>query len=319
MSFVTTETSARTDTYPFTCQVPFGNYFIQSIKLALKDVQQQPSLNILTAKQGQCSITLMAGSVVLATVQYAGNLWMTFDTAHAFGFVKLRVRPSHTINFSGKLPLHPLTYTYSYNNEGITSIQANGDVKPVGDTLNITVIGSIYCDKDQLRFTRDVVGGPDWPFSLLSFDRAGNIVDQSDAPETTMTVTPVVENSQLIANQYVEQHVWFGDHYGTIIYTYLPSADYMYIRRTQQSLYNFIQTPIESNQVIYTNTEIGKYIQNINGTQTQRLNITSVCEQISVTGPVAVGDSVYVIYVSSNPGFPTCAQYDSDSQSSTGS
>ena len=319
MSFVTTETSARTDTYPFTCQVPFGNYFIQSIKLALKDVQQQPSLNILTAKQGQCSVTLMAGSVVLATVQYAGNLWMTFDTAHAFGFVKLRVRPSHTINFSGKLPLHPLTYTYSYNNEGITSIQANDDVKPVGDTLNITVIGALQCDKDQLSFTQSVVGGPDWPFSILSFDITGNIVDQSDTPETTMTVTPVVENSQLIANQYVGQNVWSGDHYGTVIYTYLPSADYMYIRRTQQSLYNFIQTPIESNQVVYTNTETGKYIQNINGTQTQRLNITSVCEQISVTGPVAVGDSVYVIYVSSNPGFPTCAQYDSDSQSSTGS
>lgn len=319
MSFVTTETSARTDTYPFTCQVPFGNYFIQSIKLALKDVQQQPSLNILTSKQGQCSITLMSGSVVLATVQYAGNLWMTFDTAHAFGFVKLRVRPSHTINFSGKLPLHPLTYTYSYNNKGITSIQANDDVKPVGDTLNITVIGSIQCDKDQLSFTKSVVGGPDWPFSILSFDMAGNLVDQSITPETTMTVTPIIENSQLIANKYVGQVVWFGDHYVTVIYIYLPSADYMYIRRTQQSLYNFIQTPIESNQVVYTNTETGKYIQNINGAQTQRLNITSVCEQISVTGPVAVGDSVYVIYVSSNPGFPTCAQYDSDSQSSTGS
>lgn len=316
MSFVTTETSARTDTYPFTCQVPFGNYFIQSIKLALKDVQQQPSLNILTAKQGQCSITLMSGSVVLATVQYAGNLWMTFDTAHAFGFVKLRVRPSHTINFSGKLPLHPLTYTYRYNNDGITSIQANDDVKPVGDTLNITVIGAIHCDKDQLSFTKSVAGRPDWPFSIHKFDIAGNVVDSLDR----LTMTPVVQNAQLIANQYVgygEQ--WDGYNIYQIHSTYLPSADYMYIRRTQQPLYNFIQTPIESNQVVYTNTETGKYIQNINGTQTQKLNITSVCEQISVTGPVAVGDSVYVIYVSSNPGFPTCAQYDSDSLSSTGS
>lgn len=319
MSFVTTETSARTDTYPFTCQVPFGNYFIQSIKLAFKDVQQQPSLNILTARQGQCSITLMAGFVVLATVQYAGNLWMTFDTEHAFGFVKLRVRPSHTINFSGKLPLHPLTYTYSYNNEGITSIQANDDVKPVGDILNITVIGAIHCDKDQLSFTKRVVGGPDWPFSILNFDIAGNIIGQSETIKATMTVTPVVKNAQLIANQYFGQHIWYGDIYGGVIHTYLPSADYMYIRRTQQPLYNFIQTPIESNQIVHTDIEVGKYIQNINGTQTQRLNITSVCEQISVTGPVAVGDSVYVIYVSSNPGFPTCAQYDSDSQSSTGS
>lgn len=316
MSFVTTETSARTDTYPFTCQVPFGNYFIQSIKLALKDVQQQPSLNILTAKQGQCSITLMSGSVVLATVQYAGNLWMTFDTTHAFGFVKLRVRPSHTINFSGKLPLHPLTYTYSYNNKGITSIQANDDVKPVGDTLNITVLGSIQCDKDQLNFTnKGALGGPDWPFSIQRFDMAGNVVGQLG----TLTITPVVKNSQLIANQYVGQNIWYGNTYGGVTHAYLPSADYMYIRRTQQPLYNFIQTPIESNQVVYTNTETGKYIQNINGTQTQRLNVISVCEQISVTGPVAVGDSVYVIYVSSNPGFPTCAQYDSDSQSSTGS
>lgn len=314
MSFVTTETSARTDTYPFTCQVPFGNYFIQSIKLALKDVQQQPSLNILTAKQGQCSITLMSSSVVLATVQYAGNLWMTFDTTHAFGFVKLRVRPSHTINFSGKLPLHPLTYTYRYNNDGITSIQANDDVKPVGDTLNITVIGSLQLDKTQLSFTNsNAQGRPDWPFSTQGFDITGKIVGQP----VNMTVTPIFTNSQLIENQYFRSGIPQGDPYTGIVYTYLPSADYMYIRRTQQSLYNFIQTPIESNQVTYTNTETGKYIQSINGTQTQRLNITSVCDQISVTGPVAVGDSVYVIYVSSNPGFPTCAQYASDSQSST--
>ena len=259
MGFVTVENSARTDTYPFTTQVPFGNYFIQSIKLVLKELNLQPVLSILTAREGQCSATLMAGSTVLAAVQYTGNLWMTFDTQHAFGFIKLRVRPSAVINFSGSLPLHRLTYNYAFDNGGMKTVRANDTQYPVGDTLDINVSGALY---------------------------ASNVFIQ-----------PVQTSDSDVSNS--------------------TSDAYMYIRRINDTLYDFIQTPSQANQQVYTDLGTGKYINSVNGTNIQSLNIVSGCPQIQVHDPVRTGDNVYVLYVTSSVGFPTCAQQDNESDSSS--
>lgn len=66
---------------------------------------------------------------------------MTFNTEYAFGFIKLRVRPSAVLNFSGSLPLHKLTYTEPVCNGGLTYVTANNKVSGIQDTLNITVTG----------------------------------------------------------------------------------------------------------------------------------------------------------------------------------
>ena len=257
MGFVTAENSARTDTYPFTTQVPFGNYFIQSIKLVLKKVHTQPVLSILTAREGQCSATLTAGNTVLATVQYEGNLWMTFDTQHAFGFIKLRVRPSAVINFSGILPLNRLTYNYAFDNGGMKTIRANDTQYPVGDTLDINVSGALYA--------------------------------------SNMYIQPVQTSDSDVSNS--------------------TSDAYMYIRRINDTLYDFIQTPTQANQQVYIDLGTGKYINSVNGTNIQSLNIVSGCSEIRVQDPVLAGDNVYIMYVTSATGFPTCAQQDNGSDS----
>lgn len=257
MGFVTTENSARTDTYPFTCQVPFGNYFIESIKLVLKKLKTQPVLSLLVADQGQCSITLMSGNVILATVQYAGNLWMTFDTQQAFGFIKLRVRPSAVINFSGSLPLHRLTYNYAFYNEGLQTIRANDTQKPVGDTLNVNISGALYADD--------------------------------------MYIQPVQTSDAQVSS----------------------SDAYIYIRRIDDTLYDFIDTPTQENQQVQVDLDTGAYISSVNGQTIQKLNIASGSKSIQIQGPTQLADGVYVLYVASTSEFPTCAQQaNSDAQSS---
>lgn len=85
----------------------------------------------------------------------------------------------------------------------------------------------------------------------------------------------------------------------------------VYIRRTEDALNTYAVIP-QAQRI-----SIDKVIKTVNTIPANHLVVTSSVNSITVQAPVQVANGLYVMYVSTEKGFPTCQrqQYESDSES----
>lgn len=154
MSILSYLNNSYRQTYPFIQQIPFGNFFIESVRIGLKQKAEHLYLTRLDVQPEQCIIGLSTQSGLIGQMQYSDqNLWMSIDNEYAFGFVKLRVKPQTSIHFHGRLQLNKDTFTCPVDIGGTKKITSGLQTVQITDSLQILVKGNLQVSQTVLNYT----------------------------------------------------------------------------------------------------------------------------------------------------------------------